>query len=70
MKNKELRKCILSASFKAGVCHIGSALSCLDVKIVATRTSPFLGDSHNFLPWEREPLLHLSKKFHKTYIRL
>ena len=31
VKNKGLRKKILQASFQAGACHIGSALSCVDI---------------------------------------
>ena len=31
MKNKELRKTILEESYKAGACHLGSALSCVDI---------------------------------------
>ena len=42
----------------------------LDVKVVGAGVSGFLGNSHNFLPWEREPLVHLAKKLKKTYIRL
>jgi transketolase len=42
-----------------------------DIKVVATKHSGFLGDSHNFLKGEREPLKHLSKLLkNKNYIRL
>lgn len=43
----------------------------LDVKIVATGASGFLGDSHNFRKGEIEPLESLSKLLkNKNYIRL
>lgn len=42
----------------------------LDIRVVGTRISGFLGFTHNFQKWEREPLIHLSKKLKKTYIRL
>ena len=42
----------------------------INVKVVGTGASGFLGNSHNFLPWEREPLVHLAKHLKKTYIRL
>jgi len=42
----------------------------LDIKIVGTGASQFLGDSHNFRKNEVEPLVDLAKKLNKTYIRL
>lgn len=42
----------------------------LDVKVVGAGVSGFLGFTHNFQKWEREPLVHLAKKLKKTYIRL
>ena len=42
----------------------------LDIKIVGTGASQFLGDSHNFRKDEVEPLVDLAKKLKKNYIRL
>lgn len=42
----------------------------LDVKVVGTGASGFLGFTHNFQAGEREPLKHLSKFLNKSYIRL
>jgi len=42
----------------------------LDVRVVGTSISSFLGDSHNFMRGEREPLIHLAKLLNKTYIRI
>lgn len=42
----------------------------LDVKVVGTGASGFLGFTHNLQKWEREPLIHLAKKLKKTYVRL
>ena len=42
----------------------------IDVKVVGTGASGFLGSSHNFLKGEVEPLVSLSKFFKKTYVRL
>jgi transketolase len=33
MKNRELRKDIIEVSYRAGACHIGSALSCIDILV-------------------------------------
>lgn len=42
----------------------------LDVKVVGTGASGFLGFTHNFQEGEVEPLVALAKLTHKTYIRL
>ena len=42
----------------------------IDIKVVGTGASGFLGFTHNFQKWEREPLKHLAKKLKKEYIRL
>lgn len=42
----------------------------IDVIPVGTGASGFLGFTHNFQKWEREPLIHLAKKLKKKYIRL
>lgn len=42
----------------------------LDVKVVGTGASGFLGFTHNMQEWEVEPLVDLAKKLNKTYIRL
>lgn len=42
----------------------------LDVRVVGTGASGFLGFTHNFQKGEIEPLTHLSKFLKKKYIRL
>jgi transketolase len=33
LRNKELRRMIIETSFRSGACHIGSALSCIDILV-------------------------------------
>ena len=42
----------------------------IDIKMVGTGHSGFLGFSHNFQEGEIEPLVSLSKLLKKTYIRI
>ena len=42
----------------------------IDIKVVGTGASGFLGFTHNMQKGEREPLKHLAKLLNKTYIRL
>ena len=42
----------------------------LDINIIGTRTSGFLGFTHNFFKGEIEPLKRLSKQLNKVYLKI